>query len=128
MINGSLCRSSLPVGLFADDCKVDGSVVLIAHGGSRAVYGSMTVMAEILGAEVPQLGRLEPVDPRSIWSHEALNFTPWLAHNADRLADALGIELAVEATEYAVGGYSLDIFGRPDKRRRAGRGESAGRV
>lgn len=69
-------------------------------------------MAEILGAGVPRLGRLEPIDPRSIWRHEALNFTPWLAQNADRLADALGIELEVEATEHPVGGYSLDIFGK----------------
>ena len=72
----------------------------------------MTGMAEGLGAGVQQLGRLEPVDPRSIWSHEALGFTPWLAQNADRLAEALGIELEVEATEYAVGGYSLDMFGK----------------
>ncbi len=79
---------------------------------SWAGYGSMTGMAEIHGTEVQQLGRLEPVDPRSIWSHEALNFTPWLAQNGDRLAEALGIELQVEGTEYAVGGYSLDIFGK----------------
>lgn len=58
------------------------------------------------------LGRLEPVNPRSIWPHEALNFTPWLAQNADRLADALGIELEFEATEHAVGGYSLDVIGK----------------
>ncbi len=62
-------------------------------------------------AEQP-LGRLEPVDPRSIWAHEALNFTPWLAENADRLAEALGSELEFEATEHAVGGYSLDIIGK----------------
>jgi hypothetical protein len=61
----------------------------------------MTGMAETHGIVVQQLGRLEPVDPRSVWSHEALNFTPWLAQNADRLAEALGIELEVEATEYA---------------------------
>jgi hypothetical protein len=72
----------------------------------------MTGMEEIHGTEIQQLGRLELIDPRSIWSHEALNFTPWLAQNADRLAEALGIELEVEATEYAVGGYSLDIFGK----------------
>lgn len=59
-----------------------------------------------------RLGRLEPVDPRSIWPHEALNFTPWLAQNADRLADALGIEMEFEGTEHSVGGYSLDIIGR----------------
>jgi hypothetical protein len=71
----------------------------------------MTVMAES-GAEYPDLGRLEPVDPRSIWPHEALNFTPWLALNADRLAEALGIELELDATEHPVGGYSLDIIGK----------------
>ena len=75
-------------------------------------WGSMTGMVEIVGPEEQQLGRLEPVDPRSIWSHEALNFTPWLAQNADRLAEALGIELEFEATEYGVGGYSLDILGK----------------
>ena len=69
-------------------------------------------MVEIVGADVQKLGRLEPVDPRSIWSHEALHFTPWLAQNADRLAEALGIELEFEATEHPVGGYSLDIIGK----------------
>lgn len=58
----------------------------------------MARMGQIPGPEVHQLGRLEPVDPRSIWSHEALNFTPWLAQNVDRLANALWIELEVEAT------------------------------
>jgi len=65
----------------------------------------MAGVAEIDGIEIQQLGRSEPVDPRSIWSHEALNFTPWRAQNADRLAEALGIELEV-------GGCSLDIFGK----------------
>jgi len=57
----------------------------------------MTGMVEIVGPEDQQLGWLELVDPRSIWSHEALNFTPWLAQNAGRLAEALGIELEFEA-------------------------------
>jgi Domain of unknown function (DUF4268) len=58
------------------------------------------------------LGKLEPVDPRSIWQHEAGDFTPWLLNNADRLADALGIELELETAEYPVGGYKLDLVGR----------------
>jgi hypothetical protein len=58
------------------------------------------------------LGRLEQVDPRSIWPHEAHHFTPWLFGNADRLAESLGIDLELEATEYPVGGYSLDIIGK----------------
>jgi hypothetical protein len=59
-----------------------------------------------------ELGKLEQVDPRSVWVHEAHHFTPWLLANADRLADALGIDLELEAAEHAVGGYSLDLVGR----------------
>jgi Domain of unknown function (DUF4268) len=58
------------------------------------------------------LGRLEPVDPRSVWPNEAANFTPWLLANAERLAEALGIELELDAAEHGVGGYSLDLIGR----------------
>jgi hypothetical protein len=69
-------------------------------------------MVDMSGAGGQQLGKLEPVDPRAIWPHEALNFTPWLAQNADRLAEALGIEMELDATEHAVGGYSLDVIGK----------------
>lgn len=60
----------------------------------------------------PELGHLEPVDPRSIWKHEALDFTPWLASNADGLATALGIDLEITGSEHPVGGFSLDLIGR----------------
>jgi hypothetical protein len=59
-----------------------------------------------------ELGKLEHVDPRIVWVHEAHDFTPWLLANADRLAEALGIDLELEAAEHAVGGYSLDLVGR----------------
>lgn len=59
-----------------------------------------------------ELGKLEQVDPRSLWQHEAHDFTPWLLANADRLSEALGIDLEFEATEHQVGGYSLDLVGR----------------
>jgi hypothetical protein len=59
-----------------------------------------------------ELGRLEAVDPRLVWAHEAHSFTPWLLENADRLAEALGIDLELEASEHAVGGYKLDLVGR----------------
>jgi hypothetical protein len=39
-------------------------------------------------------------------------FHPWLLANADRLSEALGIDLELEAAEHAVGGYSLDLVGR----------------
>ena len=59
-----------------------------------------------------ELGRLEPVDPRLVWTNEAHDFTPWLLANADRLSAALGIDLELEAAEHPVGGYSLDLVGR----------------
>jgi hypothetical protein len=59
-----------------------------------------------------ELGRLETVDPRRVWAHEAHSFTPWLLQNADRLAEALGIDLELQASEHAVGGYKLDLVGR----------------
>jgi hypothetical protein len=65
-----------------------------------------------LAAKGFALGRLEQVDPRSVWRHEALNFTPWLLENADRLGEALGVELELTRAEHAVGGYSLDLIGR----------------
>lgn len=58
------------------------------------------------------LGRLEAVPPRTVWTHEAGDFTPWLLDNGDRLADALGIELELTAREHAVGLFAVDLIGR----------------
>jgi hypothetical protein len=59
-----------------------------------------------------QLGKLENVDPRSVWPSEARDFTPWLRDHPDYLADALGIDLEFTAAEHPVGGFSLDLIGR----------------
>jgi hypothetical protein len=59
------------------------------------------------------LSRLEQVSLREAWKHEAGEFTPWLAEqaNLDSLAQALGIsELALVATEHWVGDFKLDIL------------------
>ena len=58
------------------------------------------------------LGRLKSIDPRSVWKHEAHDFTPWLLANSDVLADALGIDLELSAAEHPVGGFNLDLMGR----------------
>ena len=43
------------------------------------------------------LGTLKEItDLRSIWPHEALNFTPWVAENVDLLADAVGLDITVD--------------------------------
>lgn len=59
-----------------------------------------------------ELGTLERVDVRQAWSHEALDFTPWLAENLNRLSSELGIELEFEDKEVEVGSIRADIVAR----------------
>ena len=58
------------------------------------------------------LGRLERVDLRNIWTSEATDFTPWMARpeNLSVLVETLGIELELEAQERAVGPFRADIL------------------
>ena len=65
-----------------------------------------------LGRPIPELGKIEQVDVRDIWKHEALDFTPWLANRLDLLGDALGMELDLVQIEAAVGDFSLDILAK----------------
>jgi len=58
------------------------------------------------------LGKLERVEVREAWPHEAHNFTPWLADHLDELGAQLGLELEQEKTEMAVGPYRADIVAR----------------
>ena len=53
-----------------------------------------------------QLGTLEKVEVREIWSHEAHDFTPWLLEHAEVLSAALGLEIELESAEHPVGGFS----------------------
>lgn len=57
------------------------------------------------------LGRLQPVDLRSIWTSEAGDFTPWLAQeeNLTLLGETIGLDLELEGTEQNVGPFRADI-------------------
>ena len=60
-----------------------------------------------------KLSKLEEIkDLRTVWPHEALDFTPWLARdeNIVLLADALDIDITVEEAESSVGDFNVDIF------------------
>lgn len=59
-----------------------------------------------------QLGKLEKVDPKTIWLHEAHEFTPWLAANLGELNEKLGIEIELIDREVSVGDFAVDIFGK----------------
>lgn len=57
------------------------------------------------------LGTLKEItDLRSVWQHEALNFTPWIAENVDLLGDAIGLDITVDETESQVGNFNVDIY------------------
>lgn len=57
------------------------------------------------------LGRLERIDPKKVWTHEAYDLTPWVLENIDLLGEALGIEIQPTQREVAVGGFTLDVLG-----------------
>ena len=61
------------------------------------------------------LGRIEKVDLRQIWQHEANDFTPWLAEHLDLLREALHLDdLSLVEAEGQVGTFAVDIVADSD--------------
>ena len=60
----------------------------------------------------PELGRLEQVDLREVWTIEDRDFTPWLCEDANLklLGDTIGLQLELEAREKSVGSFSADVL------------------
>ena len=59
------------------------------------------------------LGKLKEISNlRSVWPHEALDFTPWLAEdeNLEMLSDAVGLDISLNETESSVGDFNVDIY------------------
>ena len=61
-----------------------------------------------------QLGKLQKVDLRSVWKHEATDFSAWLVQpeNLEVLAEQLGIEIEPIGTEVSVGRFKIDILAK----------------
>lgn len=57
-----------------------------------------------------EVGRLDYVNIREIWRHEAADFTTWLATNIDYINDRLGFTLNVLETEKQIGAFTVDVY------------------
>ena len=59
-----------------------------------------------------ELSRLTKLPLRTIWKHEALDFTQWLAlpENLELLAETIGVDLLNAQTEVGVGQFNVDIL------------------
>ena len=60
-----------------------------------------------------ELGKIEKIDDlRSVWKHEALDFSKWLAEdeNLELLGDTIGIDIELEERESPVGSFSVDLY------------------
>lgn len=58
------------------------------------------------------LSKLNKVELREVWEHEALDFTNWLAQqeNLDALSEEIGVDIKLIKTEANVGKFSVDIL------------------
>jgi hypothetical protein len=61
-----------------------------------------------------QLGKLEKVELRKVWEHEARDFSDWLAReeNLSLLSEELGIEIEAIGTEESSGRFRVDILAK----------------
>ncbi len=66
-----------------------------------------------MGADTKyHLDQMQRVDLRTVWPHEALDFTRWLSEeaNLNMLGSAVGIELELIEMESSVGSFNVNIF------------------
>lgn len=63
-----------------------------------------------------KIAKLDKVDLRELWRHEALDFTKWLAEpdNLELLSDEIGIGIELVQTEANVGRYNVDILAQEE--------------
>ena len=60
-----------------------------------------------------ELGKMKRIiDLRTVWPHEANDFTKWLAEeaNLEELGNAVSIDIDLEERESSVGSFNVDLF------------------
>ena len=63
-----------------------------------------------------KIAKLNKVDLRDLWKHEALDFTKWLSEpdNLELLSDEIGVGVQLVQTEANVGRYNVDILAQEE--------------
>lgn len=64
-----------------------------------------------------ELGKMKRInDLRSVWHHEAKDFSIWLAQedNLLQLSDAIGVDIVLEERESPVGNFNVDLYAVED--------------
>ena len=60
-----------------------------------------------------KLGKIRRItDLRTVWQHEAKDFSKWLAQesNLALLSEAIGIDIVLEELESSVGSFNVDLY------------------
>ena len=52
--------------------------------------------------------KIQRVKLRTVWPHEALDFTTWLEENFEVLNESLGVNLVSVEREQSAGAFSVD--------------------
>lgn len=64
------------------------------------------------------IGKLERVDLRELWKHEARGFSAWLADNLESLSGALGLQLTTAEREVCAGDFDCDLVAEDERSER----------
>ena len=59
-----------------------------------------------------ELGLMDRIDAREVWTHEARDFTPWLKKNISLLGGALQLDLDLVEAEVPVGPFAADLVAK----------------
>lgn len=61
------------------------------------------------------IGKIDRLNLREVWAHEAHDFTTWLEKNIDVISDATGLNLTSVEREQPAGSFSVDLIAKlPD--------------
>ena len=60
------------------------------------------------------IGKLQRLPLRSVWKHEAVDFTTWLEENTDVLSEVLDFNISSAEREKSAGAFSVDLVGEDE--------------